>query len=150
MLKSSPRNLLPIVAAYLPVPIAGAALSALWDVGATPESGARDMVVRGTALTPPLFLPVALLAGAAAARSSSARGRAGAGVVSLVAVAFLGGSTANLPNDFAAARSAGTPVALTAGLAAVHLALSLALLYNAVPRVAGRSTMDIVVAASAG
>ena len=38
----------------------------------------------------------------------------------------------------AAARSAGSPLALTAGLAAVHLGLSIALLYNAVPRLIDR------------
>jgi hypothetical protein len=140
MLKSSPRNLLPIVVAYLPVPIIGAALSALWDVGASPEGGAGDMFLRGTALTPPLFLPVLLLAGAAAARSDGTRGRIGAGVVSLVGTAFLAGSTANLPNDFAAAESAGTPLALTAGLAVIHLVLSIALLVNAVPRLLGRGS----------
>jgi hypothetical protein len=140
---SSPRNLLPIVAAYLPVPAIGAVLSAAWDVGASPEGGAGDMFLRGTALTPPLFLPVLLLAGAAAARSPGARGRVGAGIVSLVGTAFLAGSTANLPNDFAAASAAGTPLALTAGLAVVHIALSLALLYNAVPRLRGRVAEDI-------
>ena len=134
----SPRNLLPIVGTYLPVPVVGAVLSAIWDVGATPEGGASDMFLRGTALTPPLFLPVVLIAGAAAARSSGTRGRVGAGIVSLVATAFLAGSTANLPNDFAAARSAGTPLPLTAGLAAIHIALSIALLYNALPRLFGR------------
>jgi len=96
------------------------------------------MVLRGTALTPPLFLPVLLLAGAAAARSDGAPGRVGAGVVSLVGAAFMAGSTANLPNDFAAARAAGTPRPLTAVLATVHLALSIALLANAVPRLLGR------------
>ena len=50
MLTASPRNLLPIVLAYLPVPIAGAVLSARWGVGATPEGGPGDMVLRGTAL----------------------------------------------------------------------------------------------------
>jgi hypothetical protein len=140
MPRSSPRKLLPIVAAYLPVPIIGAVLSAAWDVGASPEGGAGDMFLRGTALTPPLFLPVVLLAGAAAARSSGTRGRAGAGAVSLVATAFLAGSTANLPNDVAAARSAGTPLALTAALAAIHIALAIALLFNAVPRLRGRTT----------
>ena len=134
----SPQILLPIVGAYLPVPLAGAALSALWNVGASPEGGASDMYLRGTALTPPLFLPVVLLAGAAAARRDGRPGRIGAGVVSLVALAFLGGSTGNLPNDFAAARSAGTPLGLTAGLAAIHIALSLALLFHAVPRFRGR------------
>jgi hypothetical protein len=140
MPKSSPRNLLPIVLAYLPVPIVGASLSALWDVGASPEGGAGDMFLRGTAVTPPLFLPVVLLAGSALARDDRTRGRVGAGLVSLVAVAFLGGSTANLPNDFAAAESAGTPLGLTLGLAAVHLALSLSLLFNAVPRLRGRAS----------
>jgi hypothetical protein len=136
--RSSPRNLLPIVAAYLPLPFAGAVLSARWDVGASPEGHAGDMVLRGTALTPPVFLPVLLLAGAAAARQPGGTGRVGAGVVSLVGVAFLAGSTANLPNDVAAARSAGTPVGLTVGLAAAHLALSIALLANALPRLLGR------------
>jgi hypothetical protein len=138
MLTGSPRNLLPIVLAYLPVPIAGAVLSARWGVGATPEGGPGDMVLRGTALTPPLFLPPILLAGAAAARRDGATGRIGAGLVSLVGAAFMAGSTANLPNDFAAARAAGTPRALTAVLAAVHLALSLALLANSLPRLFGR------------
>ena len=131
---SSPRNLLPIVAAYLPVAIGGAALSVLWDVGASPEGGAGDMLLRGTALTPPLFLPVVLSVAAAAARSEGRRGRVGAGLVTVVAVAFMAGSTANLPNDVAAARAAGTPIALTAGLAAIHLGLSIGLLHNALPR----------------
>ena len=138
MFKSSPRSLLPVVAAYLPVPVTGAALSALWNVGASPEGGAGDMFLRGTALTPPLFLPVLLLAGAAAARKDGTPGRVGAGIVSVVSVAFLAGSTANLPNDFAAAESAGTPLALTAGLALIHIVLSIALLVNAVPRLRGR------------
>lgn len=124
MLKSSPRNLLPIVAAYLPVPIVGAALSAAWDVGASPDGGAGDMFLRGTALTPPLFLPALLLAGAAAARSDGPRGRVGAGIETVVGAAFLAGSTANLPNDFAAAESAGSPRGLTAGLALLHLGLT--------------------------
>jgi hypothetical protein len=135
---SSPHHLLPIVVAYLPLPIAGAVLSAAWDVGASPEGGPEDMFLRGTALTPPLFLPVVLLGGSALARREGTVGRVGAGIVSLVGAAFLGGSTANLPNDFAAARAAGTPRALTAGLAAAHLALAVALLYNALPRLLGR------------
>jgi hypothetical protein len=137
---SSPRNLLPIVLAYLPVPIAGAVLSARWNVGASPEGGPGDMVMRGTALTPPLFLPVVLVAGAAAARQDGTTGRVGAGVVSLVGAAFMAGSTANLPNDFAAAKATGTPRALTAFLAAVHLVFSIALLTNSLPRLLGRSS----------
>ena len=136
----SARRLLPIVLAYLPVPIIGAILSAAWDVGASPEGGAGDMFLRGTALTPPLFLPALLVAAALAARRQGRTARIGAGIASLVAAAFLGGSTANLPNDFAAAEAAGSPLALTAVLAMVHIALSLALLYNALPALFGRST----------
>ena len=135
MAASSTRRLLPIVLAYLPVPIAGAALSVAWNVGASPQGGWRDMFARGTALTPPLFLPAVLVGAAAAARRDGTTGRVGAGVVSLVAAAFLAGSTANLPNDFAAAEAAGTPLTLTAGLAAVHAGLAVALLSNAVPAV---------------
>ena len=134
----SARRLLPIVLAYLPVPIVGAILSAAWGVGASPEGGPGDMFLRGTALTPPLFLPAALLVAAMAARREGSAGRIGAGFVSLISLAFLAGSTFNLPNDFAAADSAGTPLALTAGLAGIHIALSLSLLYNAVPRLSGR------------
>lgn len=96
------------------------------------------MFLRGTALTPPLFLPAVLLAGAVAARREDAVGRAGAGVTALVGLAFLAGSTANLPNDFAAADAAGTPLTLTAVLAAVHAGLSIGLLYHAVPTLLGR------------
>ena len=134
----TPRNLLPIVVAYLPIPIVGAVLSARWNVGASPTGAPSDMFLRGTALTPPLFLPVVLLAGSVAARGEGTTARVGAGAVTLVAAAFLAGSTANLPNDFAAAESAGTPRRLTAGLAAIHLALSIALLYNALPRLRGK------------
>jgi hypothetical protein len=131
---SRAASLLPIVLAYLPVPIGGAVLSARWGVGASPTGGPEDMFLRGTALTPPLFLPAVLVAGAALARRDGPAGRAGAAAVVAVAAAFGAGSTANLPNDFRAADTAGTPRALTAGLAAVHLALAVALLYNALPR----------------
>ncbi len=129
----SARRLLPIVLAYLPVPIAGAVLSALWNVGASPEGGPGDMFFSGTALTPPLFLPAVLVLAATAARRDGRSGRIGAGFVSLVATAFLAGSTLNLPNDFAAAESAGSPIGLSAGLATIHIALSLTLLYSAIP-----------------
>ncbi|HEX2884208.1 MAG TPA: hypothetical protein VHQ42_06525 [Candidatus Limnocylindria bacterium] len=144
---SSPRRLLPIVLAYLPVPLIGAVLSAAWDVGASPEGGAGDMFLRGTALTPPLFLPAVLLAASTAARRAGTTGRIGAGLSSLVAAAFLGGSTANLPNDFRAAEAAGTPLALTAVLAAVHIVLSLSVLYNAVPTLLGRRAPEAAASA---
>lgn len=139
----SRHRLLPIVLAYLPVPAAGAVLSALWNVGASPEGGPADMFLRGTALTPPLFLPVLLLAGAMAARRGGAMGRTGAGVATLVGVAFLAGSTANLPNDFAAAKAAGTPLLLTALLAVVHIGLSIGLLFNAAPALFGREPRPV-------
>jgi hypothetical protein len=145
----SARHLLPIAVAYLPVPLAGAVLSARWGVGASPEGGPRDMFLRGTALTPPLFLPATLLLAAVAARSDGRPGRAGATVAALVGAAFLAGSTANLPNDLAAARAAGSPTRLTAGLAAAHLALALALLANALPlAVRGGSTGSPVASAA--
>ena len=96
------------------------------------------MFLRGTALTPPLFLPALLLAGALAARRDGAGRRAGAGVATLVGLAFLAGSTLNLPNDFAAAEAAGTPLALSGFLAAIHIGLSIGLLFNAVPTLLGR------------
>jgi hypothetical protein len=98
------RRLLPIVLAHLPGPVAGAILSARWAVGATPDGGPGDMVLRGTALTPRMFLPAVLLAAAVAARSAGHAGRVGAGLASLVGAAFLAGSTLNLPTDVAAAR----------------------------------------------
>jgi hypothetical protein len=136
--RPSSRKLLPIVLAYLPVPVIGAALSVAWNVGATPGGRWSDMYLRGTALTPPLFLPAILVAASAAARHDGTSGRLGAGATSLVAAAFLAGSTANLPTDLAAARAAGTPRALTASLAAVHAALSVALLYHALPSLMSR------------
>jgi len=102
----------------------------------------------GTALTPPLFLPVVLLAGAVAARRPGRPGRVGAGITSVVALLFLAGSTANLPNDFAAADAAGTPRALTAGLAGIHIALSVAVLHNGLPTVRGRRAVEVAAAGS--
>ncbi len=137
---SSSRRLLPLVLAYLPVPIVGAVLSIRWKVGASPDGGPGDMLLRGTALTPPLFLPVVLVGAAAVAPRDTVAGRLGAGVVSIIAAAFLAGSTANLPNDFKAADAAGTPRRLTAVLAAIHVVFALALLVNAVPRLRGRES----------
>lgn len=136
----SERRLLPIVLAYLPLPIVGAVLSVIWNVGAAPGGNAGDMYLRGTPLTPPLFLPVILLGAAAAAQAEGTVGRVAAGLVSLVGAAFLAGSTLNLPNDFAAAEDASTPLVLTAVLAIAHMALAITLLYNAVPRLLGRGT----------
>jgi hypothetical protein len=132
------RRLLPLVRAYAPVPALGALLSIAWDVGASPTGGAEDLLFRGTALAPPLFLPVALAGAAAAARRPGATGAVGVAVCALVGAAFLGGSTLNLPNDLAAAAAAGTPVPLTIALAIVHSVLAIALLWHAVPALLAR------------
>jgi hypothetical protein len=126
------------VLAYAPVPVAGALLSIAWNVGATPTSGAADLPLRGTALAPPLFLPLALLGAAAAARRPGAIGMAGVAVCALVGAAFLGGSTLNVPNDLAAGQAAGTPAALTIALAIVHCALAITLLWHALPALIAR------------
>jgi hypothetical protein len=145
----SARRLLPIVVAYLPLPIIGAILSFAWNVGASPEGAPTDVFLLGSPLTPPLFLPVLLVGSAAAARREGLAGRMGAGFVSLVSVAFLAGSTLNLPNDFKAAEAAGTPIALSAVLAAIHIGLALSLLFNAVPRLV-RGRRDVTEPAPAG
>jgi hypothetical protein len=69
--------------------------------------------------------------------------------VSIVSAMFLGGSTANLPNDLVAAGAAGSPIALTVGLAGVHIALSIALLANALPRALGGCPERVPVAPDA-
>ena len=114
----------------LPIPIVGAALSARWRVGASPDGGPGDMFLRGTALTPRFFLPAALLFASSSARAPGRRGRVGAAVVSAVATAFLAGSTANLPNDFKAAGAAARHDAHRARLAAIAAILADALLAN--------------------
>jgi hypothetical protein len=121
------RRLLPIALAYLPVVATGAVLTLAYDVGASPEGDASDLPLRGSPLAPPLFLPVLLTAGAVLARRRGRAGAAGAAFAGLVGVAFVLGSTLNLPNDLEAARAAGSPRWLTYVLAAVHLPLGLAL-----------------------
>ena len=44
------RGLLPLVLAYVPVPVVGAILSVVWDVGATPGRTAVDLPLRGSPL----------------------------------------------------------------------------------------------------
>ena len=132
------RRLLPMALAYMPVAAGAAALSVVYDVGASPGRGAADLPLRGTALAPPLFLPLGLAAGAALARRPGALGVTGNSVCGLVGLAFLVGSTANLPNDLKAARAAGSPTALTLASAALHVGLALGLLGHAVPALRAR------------
>lgn len=51
------QRLLPLAIAYLPVVAVGAALSFAYGVGAHPGGDpTKDLLFRGTALAPPLFL----------------------------------------------------------------------------------------------
>ncbi|MBD0323494.1 MAG: hypothetical protein ICV72_08925 [Aldersonia sp.] len=122
------QRLLPLAIAYLPVAAVGAALSFAYRVGAHPGGNpAKDLLFRGTALAPPLFLPAALLGAAGLARTDGLPATAGTGVVGLVGLAFLAGTTLNLPNDLDAARAAGSPVGVTVGIAVVHWPVGLGL-----------------------
>lgn len=132
------RRLLPIVLAYLPVPVAGALLSIAWGVGATPASGAADLPLQGTALAPPLFLPVILVGAAVMARRAGAVGTVGLAWCTLVGAAFLAGSTLNLLSNLAAGGAAGVPAPLVVALAIIHLVLAVTLLWNAVPALVAR------------
>lgn len=133
------RRLLIVTLAYLPVVAVGIVLSFVYGVGARPGGDpARDVVFRGTALAPPLFLPVLLVLAALLTRRSGPAGMLGAGAVGAVGFAFLLGSTANLPHDLQAARAAASPVALTVAMAVVHFVLGLLLLWNAFSTVAAR------------
>jgi hypothetical protein len=51
-------------------------------------------------------------------------------VAGVVGVAFMLGSTVNLPNDLSAARAAGSPTALTIALAGFHLLIGALLLWH--------------------
>ncbi len=122
------QRLLPLAIAYLPVVAVGAALSFAYRVGAHPGGDpAKDLLFRGTALAPPLFLPAALLGAAGLARTDGWPATAGTGVFGLVGLAFLAGTTLNLPNDLDASRAAGSPVGVTIGIAVVHWLVGLAL-----------------------
>ena len=123
------------------VPLAAvqSGLSLAYGVGAHPGGDpAADLPFRGTALAPPLFLPVLLTAGAALARRPGRSGAVGTGVAGLVGLAFVGGATLNLPNDIEAARAAGSPVPLTIALGVVYAGLGLGLAGNAAAALASR------------
>ena len=110
-----------LAALYAPLAAGGAWLSLRYGVGALPGGDpARDLAFRGTGLAPPLFLPVALLGAAALSRRRDGVGAVATVLAGLVGLAFTAGSTMNLPNDIAAARDAGSPVAWTVGFAAFH------------------------------
>lgn len=115
------RRLLRLALGYVPLAAGGALLSLRHGVGALPGGRPeQDLVLRGTGLAPPLFLPVALVAAAAASRRRDRIGVAATAVAGAVGVAFSAGSTLNLRNDIAAARAAGTPIGWTVGFAAFH------------------------------
>jgi hypothetical protein len=125
---SHERRLLPLAAMYAPLAAGGAWLSLRYGVGALPGGDpARDLVLRGTGLAPPLFLPAALLGAGALSRRPGPTGAVATVVTGLVGLAFTAGSTLNLPNDIAAAQDAGSPVGWTVGFAAFHWAFGPAL-----------------------
>ncbi len=126
--------LLPLSVAYLPVLAVGVILSYRYQVGAHPGGGPSDVFLLGTSYAPPLFLPAALLAGAAAARRVGTVGGMGSAVAGLVGVAFLLGTTINLPNDFEAARAANAPIGATVAIAAFHALLGIALVSQMIVR----------------
>jgi hypothetical protein len=90
------------------------------------------MVFKGTALVPPLFLPIVLVGAALLARKHGSAGVLGKVVAGLLGLAFTAGSTLNLPNDIEAARAAGSPVLLTVATGALHLILGLTLAVHSV------------------
>lgn len=115
------RRLRRLATLYVPLVTAGAWASLRYGVGAHPGGDpAGDLVFKGTALAPPLFLPGALVAGAVLSRRRGAAGVAATTVAGLVGVGFTLGTTVNLRNDLAAARAAAAPVPLTVGVAAFH------------------------------
>jgi hypothetical protein len=114
-------RLLRLAVGYAPLAAAAAWLSLRYGVGALPGGDPRkDLVLRGTGLAPPLFLPAGLVAAALLSRRRDTVGAAATVVAGLVGLAFTAGSTLNLRNDVAAARDAGSPVGLTVGFAAFH------------------------------
>lgn len=126
--------LLPVSVTYLPVVAVGVILSYRYQVGAHPGGGPSDVFLLGTPYAPPLFLPAALLAGAVAARREGIAGGIGSAVAGVVGVAFLLGTTVNLPNDFEAARAANASIGATVAIAAFHALLGMVLVSQMVVR----------------
>lgn len=113
-------------------------LSFFYEVGASPGADPRaDIAVRGTALAPPLFLPVGMVGGAALARARGRAGAIGTAVAGAVGLAYFLGGTINLPNDLKAARAAGSPPALTAAMGVIAAGFELGLAGNAAAALAG-------------
>ena len=126
------RRLVRLAVMSAPLAAGGAWLSLRFGVGALPGGDpARDLAFRGTGLAPPLFLPVLLISAAGLSRRRDTTGAVATALAGLVGVAFTAGSTINLPNDVAAARDAGSPVALTVGFAVLHWFLGPALASSA-------------------
>jgi hypothetical protein len=84
------RRLLSIAGAYLPVVATGGVLFFVYRVGARPGGDPRaDIVFRGTALAPPLFLPASMVGGAALARAPGRAGAIGTAIAGAVGIACL-------------------------------------------------------------
>lgn len=97
--------------------LVGLPLTYAFDVGATPEGNASDVWARGSAVAPPMFLPVVLIVGVVLAHRGGVAGRVGLVLAGLVGVAVTLGGSLNLPADLDAARAADSPEWLTIALA---------------------------------
>ena len=118
---SSTRNLLPLVVAYLPVPIAGQCCRRAGRSAPRPTAGRATWSSEARPSRLPSSCRCILLGAAAVAPREGTIGRVGAG--SRVGGRRRRSSPAvrpTYPNDFKAADAAGTPRRLTAALAAIH------------------------------
>jgi hypothetical protein len=133
------RRLLVIAGVYTGLALAGVALSFVDEVGAEPGGDpASDLALRGTALAAPLFLPAIVIAAAALARARGRAGAIGAAVTGLAGLALLLGGTVNLPTDLDAARTAGSPTALSIAFGLASAAFGLVFLVHAALALAAR------------
>jgi hypothetical protein len=146
------RRLLPLTLAYAVYTLATVPVSLSYDVGAHPGGRAvADMPLKGTGVSPPLFLPVLLVLGALLARRSHRRSAvAGAALDTLVGLAILGGSTVNVPNDLKAVRAAGAPTWITYASAGTSAVLALTIVIHAVAAVGSQVRRNTVPADATG
>lgn len=130
---SNPAGHLPVPAAlFVASTLAGLALTYVYDVGATPAGDASDVWTRGSALAPPMFLPLAAVIGVLLARRADGLGAVGTVLAGLVGVMVTLGGTLNAPADLDAARAAGSPEWLTVAMLCLYVPCALGLIVTAV------------------
>jgi hypothetical protein len=131
------RRILPLALVYSALALVTVPLSIAYDVGAKPGEHAEDMLLTGTGFTPPLFLLLLLAGGAAPTRARRRVAIGRAVVVTLIALAMLGGSPLNLASDVKPVRAAGAPVTITYVVAAISVALALVIAAHACVAIIG-------------